>query len=173
MSNQIPRKLKHFSLFVEGRGYAGRVEELTTPKLVRKMEEYRAGGMNAPIELDMGMDKLEAEFTLAEYNEEMFKVWGVRDNAGIGLRFKGALEADDGSGTVTPVDIVLRGRWRELDLGNWKGGDNATLKVSVALSYYKYNSNGEDLVEIDVPNMVEKVGGVDRLADHRAAIGVV
>ena len=56
-------------------------------------------------------------------------------------------------------------------MGNWKGGDNAMLKVSVAASYYKYTSDGQDIIEIDVPNLVEKVDGVDRLADHRVAIG--
>lgn len=173
MSNKIPRKLKFFSLFIEGQGYAGRVEELTLPKLSRKMEEFRAGGMNAPVEIDMGMEKLEAEFTLAEYNEDVLKLWGVKNNAQLGLRFKGSIEADDGTGTVTPIEVVLRGRWREVDMGNWKGGDSATLKVSVAASYYKYSSKGQDVIEIDVPNLVEKVGGEDRLLQHRVAIGVV
>jgi len=49
MSTQIPRKLKAFSLFVEGRGYAGKVAELTLPKLTRKMEEWRAGGPSTSI----------------------------------------------------------------------------------------------------------------------------
>lgn len=173
MSNKIPRKLKHFSLFVESQGYAGRVEELTLPKLSRKTEEFRAGGMNAPVEIDMGMEKLEAEFTLAEYSEDILSLWGVKNNAQIGLRFKGSIEADDEIGGVTPIEVVLRGRWREIDMGNWKGGDNTTLKVSVAASYYKYTSKGRGIIEIDVTNLVEKINGEDRLLQHRAAIGMV
>ena len=41
----LPKILKNFSAFVDGRGYAGRVDEITLPKLTIKMEEYRAGGM--------------------------------------------------------------------------------------------------------------------------------
>jgi P2 family phage contractile tail tube protein len=171
MSTQIPRKLKAFSLFVEGRGYAGKVAELTLPKLTRKMEEWRAGGMNAPIDIDMGMEKLEAEFTLAEYSEEVLSLFGATNLAQIGLRFKGSIESDD-DGTVTPIEVVLRGRWKEMDPGSWKAGDSATLKVSVSASYYKYTSKGQDLIEIDVQNMVEKIGGTDRLAERRAAIGI-
>lgn len=168
----LPRTLKNFSLFVDGRGYAGKVDELTLPKLSRKMEEYRAGGMAAPVEIDMGMEKLECNFTLSEYSEEVLRLWGLTDVAGCSLKFKGSLEADDASGTQTPVEVIVRGRWRELDMGGWKGGDKATLKVAVAVSYYKYTSGGQDLIEIDVPGMIEKVGGVDRLAATRANLGL-
>jgi P2 family phage contractile tail tube protein len=135
------------------------------------MEEWRGGGMNAPIELDMGMEKLECDFSLKEPNEEILKLCGMVDHAGAALRFRGALEADDASATVTPVEVVVRGRWREIDSGSWKPGDEALMKVSVACSYYRYTSGGSVLVEIDVPNMVEKVGGRDRLAAIRNAIG--
>ncbi len=167
----IPRKLKNMNLFVDGQGYAGKVESLTLPKLSRTMEEWRGGGMQAPIECDMGMEKLEATFVVAEYAEDLFRLWGLTDSAAVNLRMKGVLEADDADGGVTPVEAVLRGRWRELDLGDWKAGEAATMTVAIALTYYNYISNGENLIEIDVPNMVEKVGGVDRLAEHRAALG--
>ena len=49
--------LKNMSLFVDGRGYAGNVDELNLPKLALKTEEFRGGGMDAPIEIDMGMEK--------------------------------------------------------------------------------------------------------------------
>ena len=45
--------LKNFNLFVDGRGYAGRTEEVTPPKLTIKTEELRAGGMDAPISIDL------------------------------------------------------------------------------------------------------------------------
>lgn len=168
----IPRVLKNFNLIVDGRGYAGKVAELALPKLTRKMEEYRGGGMNAPIEIDMGMEKLECEFTLKEYAEEVLKLFGLVDHAGVALRFRGALEADDASGTVTPVEVTLRGRWREIDGGAWKPGEETTMKIAVACSYYKYDSDGATLIEIDVPNMTEIIDGTDRLAQIREAIGV-
>lgn len=167
----IPRVLKNFSMFVDGRGYAGRIAELNLPKLTRKMEEYRGGGMNAPVEIDMGMEKLECDFTLKEYSEEVLKLFGLFSHAAVPVRFKGALVADDATGTVTPVEVAVRGRFREIDPGAWKGGESAVLKVSVACSYFKYSAAGADLIEIDVANMVESVNGVDRLAAIRAAIG--
>lgn len=168
---QIPRVLKNFSLIVDGRGYAGRVAELTLPKLTRKTEEFRGGGMAAPIEIDMGMEKIECDFTLQEYDEEVLKLWGLADAAGVPLRFKGGMQTDDADGTVTAIEVTVRGRWREIEGGTWKGGEQATMKVAMACSYYRYVSDGSTLIEIDVANMKEVVDGTDRLADLRAAIG--
>ena len=35
--------LKNFNLFVDGRGYAGKAEEVTPPKLSLKTQEFRGG----------------------------------------------------------------------------------------------------------------------------------
>ena len=56
----LPRTLRNFSLFVDGTGYAGKVTELTLPTLTIQNEEYRAGGLDAPIAIDMGMEALTA-----------------------------------------------------------------------------------------------------------------
>ena len=172
MSLDLPEKLKGFSLFVDGRGYAGRVEELTLPKLTRKMEEYRAGGMNAPVEIDMGMEKLEADYTLGEYNPDILKLFGLTDPAGVTVKIKGSVLADAPSASEVPVEVVLRGRHREIDMGTWKGGDNATLKIMVAVTAYRLDRNNQTLIDIDIPAMKEIVGGTDRLAQRRANLGV-
>ena len=43
MAIELPRVLKNMNLFVDGRGYAGRVDEIQLPKLTLKTEEHRAG----------------------------------------------------------------------------------------------------------------------------------
>ena len=60
MSIETPRVLKNMNLFVDGRGYAGRVDEIELPKLTLKTEEHRAGGMDVPVLIDLGMDKMES-----------------------------------------------------------------------------------------------------------------
>ena len=44
----IPQILTNLNLYVDGRGFAGRVTEIQLPKLKRKTEEHRAGGMDGP-----------------------------------------------------------------------------------------------------------------------------
>ncbi len=165
----LPKKLKNFTAFVDGRGYVGRVTEVEVPKLALKMEEYRAGGMDAAVEIETGMEKLENSLTFAEYDEEIYKMFGLVDGNAVSLTLRGARQNDQGTDEII---INLRGGYKELDSGTWKAGDDATLKASVALRYYKLTIAGKELIEIDVENMVRKINGKDQLADQRKALGL-
>jgi len=170
MAIELPRVLKNMNLFVDGRGYAGRVDEIQLPKLTLKTEEHRAGGMDLPVEIDLGMDKLEAELTLSDYDPAVFRMFGLLDSAATQITIRGAIQAQGAS--ARPVVIHLRGGWKELDAGTWKPGDKSTLKVSVTASYYKLSIDAEELVEIDAINLVRKIGGIDQMEAIRAAIGL-
>lgn len=85
----MPKILKNFNVLVDGRGYAGRIDEITLPKLTIKTEEYRAGGMDIPISIDMGMEKLEVDFIFAEYDSELFRLFGLIDGNSVALTLHG------------------------------------------------------------------------------------
>jgi P2 family phage contractile tail tube protein len=161
--------LQGFNLFVDGRGYAGKVQELELPKLTLKTEEFRAGGMDAPVQLDMGMEKLECSFTLGDISTDAMKFFGLSHNQPVSLTFRGALGL--GEGNVVPVVVRAQGMMKEQDLGTWKPGEKLQHKVSVALKYYSYEQEGTTIHEIDIENMVRTINGVDVLAQTRAAIG--
>jgi len=167
----MPKKLKNFNVFADGVSFIGEVEEFTVPKLTRKLEEYRAGGMNGPVEIDLGAEKMESEATYGGIMREIFKAWGIASVDGAMLRFAGAIQRDD-SEAVDSLEVVMRGRHTELDLGNAKAGDNSPFKVKSAISYYKLSVNNEVWCEIDHNNFIEVVFGVDRLAEQRRAMGV-
>ncbi|REF28518.1 hypothetical protein BDD26_3439 [Xenorhabdus cabanillasii] len=169
----LPRKLKYLNLFNDGHSYLGVVEELTLPKLGRKLEAYRGGGMNGAAHVDLGLDDgaLDVEFTLGGVEAQLYKQWGIEKADGIPLRFNGAFQRDD-TGEVIAVEVVMRGRFAEFDPGSYKQGNNPQTKVSAKNTYFKLTWDGEVLIEIDTINMVEMVGGVDRLEAHRRAIGL-
>jgi len=164
----MPKVLKNFNLFVDGRGYAGRAEEVSPPKLTIKTEELRAGGMDAPAAIDMGMEKLEAGFSLVEYDPELLKQFGLVSGNGVQLTLRGALVDDT---TTTPMVISLRGMFTEVDMGKFKAGDKAVMQCAVACRYYKLEIGGKTIVEIDVDNMVRNIDGIDKMAEVRAALG--
>ncbi|BBE51147.1 Tail Tube protein [Ferriphaselus amnicola] len=167
----LPNKLKNFNVFNAGNSYMGQVAEFALPKLSRKFEDWRGGGMNGPVPVDLGIEKLESEMTCGGFMRQVFEQFGVTKVDGVMLRFNGAYQRDD-TGAVDAVEVVVRGRHQEIDAGKAKGGDNTELKVKSGLSYYKLSINGTVLIEIDLINFVEIVNGVDILAAQRKAIGL-
>lgn len=161
---------KNFTLTVDGRGYAGQIEEFTPPKITLKTEEFRGGGMDAPIELTMGMEKLEASFTLLAVDRDILRMWDVAEGRVVPFTAREALESYDG--TVTPVVHTMRGKIREIDHGTIKPGDKGTLKITLAVSYYKLQHGPDVVQEIDIENMVRVINGQDTMAAQRAALGL-
>ena len=166
----IPKVLKNFTAYVDGRGYAGRVAEIELPKLTLVTDEHRAGGMDAAVDIDMGMEKLEATATFSEYDPALFRQFGLVEGANVALVFRGAQQK--GSETAEPVVVTMRGGFKELDQGSWKPGEKTALKTGIAIRYYKLQIGGETVVEIDIDNMKRIIGGVDQLASQRTALGI-
>jgi P2 family phage contractile tail tube protein len=162
--------LKNINLYVDGRGQAGQVEEYNPPKITLKTEEFQGGGMYAPLELTMGHEKLETDFSLISYDPDVLALFGVAEGQQIQFTARGALESYDGS--VTAVVHNMRGKIKEIDRGTWKPGEKPSLKISMALSYYKEVHGGRVIHEIDVENMVFVRNGVDLLSAIRGAIGI-
>lgn len=162
--------LKNFALFVDGRGYAGQVQSVSPPDLSIQVEDFRAGGMDAPIALDMGQEALEASFVLMAYDADVLALWGVGEGQNVPMTMRGALESYDG--TVKPLVLNMRGKITTVARGEWSAGAAAPLTITMRLDYYKETHNGVELHEIDVVNMIRVIGGTDRLAAQRNALGM-
>lgn len=169
----MPRKLKNMNLFNDANSYLGVSKAVTLPKLARKMESYRGGGMNGPVEADLGFsdDGIVVEFTQGGLDVIGIKQFAAATATAVPLRWTGAYQQDD-SGEVTAVEIVVRGRVKEIDMGDAKPGEDTEHKFTVTCSYYKLTVGGEGIIEIDLLNFIEKVDGKDMLAEQRKAIGI-
>lgn len=166
----MPRILRKFAVFNDGLAYLGEVSEIALPKLTRKMEDWRGGGMDRPVSIDMGGEALEMELTFGGPMRDVLKQYGSSTIDGVYMRFVGAYQAQD-SALKTAVEIVVRGRYQEIDFGNAKVGDKSDFKAKMKLAYYKLNWNGSTLIEIDPLNMIEMVDGTDVLSDFRSLLG--
>jgi len=168
----LPKTLKNFNVFAEGESMLGVATEVELPKLARKMEEFRAAGMDTPVNIDMGGEMLEMGITSAEIRAGLIGLFGSTDVQGAQLRFRGAIQSDDSDGSYGQVEIVARGRIKEIDFGSAKAGDQQDTKYQYSLAYYKLTIDGADLVEADVLNNTLIVNGTDRLEGMRAALGL-
>ncbi len=167
---EIPRKLTNFNLFVEKKGYAGLVEEVTLPKITHKMADHRGGGMIGTIRYQMGIEPMEANFKLASYEPEPFKLMGFRKNGPLSLQVVGTQQY---YGDILAMEATMRGMISEVDMGTIKIGDNTTLSFKMDVEYFKLSFQDKvtrvvtDVVEIDIKNNIEKYGEDDLQATVR------
>ncbi|HDR9174212.1 TPA: phage major tail tube protein [Burkholderia vietnamiensis] len=166
----VPETLTNMALYVDGRGFAGRATEVSPPKLKIKTEDYRAGGMDAPVKIDQGMEGMQAAFSMGSVERDVLKYFGLADNNAFNATFRGAFR--DTRGKVKSVVLIMRGMLSEFDPGSWKPGSTSELKYTADLTYYKAEIDGAVICEIDVLNMIRIIDGVDQLADVRKALGM-
>ncbi|MEG3160913.1 phage major tail tube protein [Sphingomonas sp. LB2R24] len=165
----FPSKLKNMNLFNEGASYLALAMSVTMPKLARKLEDYRAGGMDGTVKIDQGAEPMEMEFTLGGPDRTVIRQFARPGIAGTFLRFAGSYQ-NDATGAYDVIEITVRGRHEEIDMGESKVGEGGETKVKTQCAYYRLEWNGRVEIEIDVLNMIYIVDGVDMLAEQRAAI---
>ncbi|MFU5016692.1 phage major tail tube protein, partial [Pseudomonas aeruginosa] len=75
----LPKKLKHLNLFNDGNSYIGVAKSVTLPKLGRKLESFRAAGMDGPVKVDLGHsdDGLQLEWTLGGWDLVVLRQFGA------------------------------------------------------------------------------------------------
>lgn len=167
----LPSKLKGFNLFHNGENFAGKIAEVTLPKLTRKMEDYQGGGMSGPVKVDFGQEGIQMEWTGGGFLKPVLQQYGALKHDAVLLRFAGGYQAED-SERYDAIEVVVRGRHMEIDPGTAKAKEDTAFKVTTVASYYKLSVNGETIIEIDFVNMIENMNGTDLMQALRTAIGL-
>ena len=162
----LPKIIKDCILSIEGRVYAGIVDNIEWPKLPRKMEEFRAGGMFGPVEIELGMENMEISFEAPEQTREAILLFGVCGAGGIKLRLNASAESELDCSSYG-IEVVMSGRMREIDLGSHKNGDLQKTKYTVSLVTFHYSIDGRTLFDIDFLNNIFLIDGRDVLEKRR------
>lgn len=166
----LPRKIKDMNLFQDGESFLGENKVFTRPKLALATEDYRGGGLGAPIKIATGLQALECEHTYGGEIPAIKRRFGDPTLDGVQFRFAGAYQ-NEATGAYDDVQIIIRGRHEELDAGNDEPGSDTEFKVKTSCVYYKEMRNGETEIEVDILGRRFIVFGVDRWAEIRSIIG--
>lgn len=165
---RIPKMLHAFAVFMDGSNYMGIAEQVQLPNLTIVTEDTRAGGLDAAIKQDMGMEPLDSVIDWLEWEPAILKRFGLTTDT-TRLTIRGSQEGRTSNDTII---VEMTGRVLEQDLGSLQAGQRSKPKTSFNAEYLKITINGEDVVEIDVLNMIRKIGGVDQLEARRTALNV-
>jgi P2 family phage contractile tail tube protein len=166
----LPATLKGFTAIVDGYGTFGILNSGQLPKLSTKMDDFRDGGMDGVVELDMGQEKMESELVFAEYRQDLLSMWGLLGQTTTFI-LNGSLEDD--TGDVIPIVATMTGVCKMEDPGDWKaGGEKSELKLQLSVRFYQLAVDGVETHYIDVENCIRRINGVDQLAARRQALGI-
>lgn len=167
MPGRLPKILKNYNMFVTGTGFAGRVDTIELPKLDMHFEDHRAGGMDAPARIDMGMEAIDCSFESAEHDPAIFAQFGLQDGNAVQLQFRAAMRDDY---TTEEYEVWVTGAYSSMDPGTLSAGDKTPLKATVAARFYRLTVQGQELIEIDIENMTRVIDGNDVLEEVRAVL---
>ena len=164
--------LVNANVFVDGVGYFGKCSAMTPPKPKVKTEKFRAGGMDAPASIDMGMEGLECSASFRGIEAGWLAKFGIAagDGRNVPMTFRGALRSRDAADQAVVINV--RGPVTEIDWGDWKPGEEVEIKLMMEPSFYKCTIAGDVVHEIDTENAIRVINGVDQLAGLRQALGL-
>ncbi|MFZ1875076.1 MAG: phage major tail tube protein [Chania sp.] len=160
----IPKKLRLFTLFIDGTNYIGKIPSVTLPKVTRKTEDFQGGGMIGSAAVDLGLDggALDASMVVGGVVEELILKYGG-DIDELRLRFAGEIYS---GGTSSLMEVEMRGRFTEIDPGEAKQGDDTNHTYAIKNTYYKLSVDDRELLEIDLLNFIYKRDGKNLYPDR-------
>ncbi|NAX00012.1 MULTISPECIES: phage major tail tube protein [unclassified Vibrio] len=161
---------KYQGLYADGKEKIASLLEYTPPVPEVLTEEFRGGGMDMAISMDMGMAAMEASFSIGE-DPDILALFGIKkDGKKVPFFIRSHLE-NDVTGAKKTVIEELRGLVSKIDHGTKSGGTFTGTTVTIKPSYYKYEVDGTIIHEFDPINMIRTINGVDQLAEARASLG--
>lgn len=162
--------MRNFVIWLDGEGKLGSGDTCKLPDITLKMEEFRGGGMDMPVEVDLGMEKLESEFTLNGFDPQVFKLFGLAPGVNKAYTIRGHLASEDGNSRAMVAN--MRARIKKITSDNFEAGNKVRTTVSLAVDYYKLKHGGDTLLELDPMNGVRIINGVDQLLIQRNNLGL-
>lgn len=167
MAMKCPAIIRDINIFVDGVGNLGVSKEAKLPDIKIKRQSLSRGGFE--VECDMGIiEKLEAEFTLSEYNSIVYASMGIGIGSGLGVNITIKGDIFQG-GKSTPAVASLQGSI-DVEDGAWKAGGEIERKIKMSVRKYTLIIGGKPEVIVDADNQIAIIFGVDILESLRSSI---
>lgn len=171
MSVEI-KQITNANVYVDGRSFLGKTEEIKLPEVVTTMVEHKALGMVGKIELPSGIDKMEsAQKWNSLYPEVLLKAANPFQSVQLQCRSSQETYTGQGRTAQVPVVVFMTGTFKKFPTGNFKQHDNVEAETTMNVTYLRVVVDGKEILEVDVLANIYKVDGVDLLADYRKNIG--
>ncbi|MGE5509924.1 MAG: phage major tail tube protein [Bacteroidota bacterium] len=168
---QINNILRYYAVYLNGVGYMGEASEVKLPDLKMKSEEFRGGGMDMGVYVDLGMDPLQAEFKMFSYDPDVLARFGRYGLAqSTPLTFRAHLMGQGGQ--VATLKINMDVRLCEVTRDNWKAGSKTEVNYKCWVDFYEEFHNERRVLLFDPLNFHRTIDGVDMMSSARLSLGL-
>ena len=159
-----------FTVWIQDVGKIGEAPNFQPPEINIQTEEFRGGGMDGTVEIPMGIEKIEFDFELHTWDEQVFQNLGYGPGSlDVPITFRGYLLT--AGGAEKGVIIETHSLIKSIKPSKVEPGKKASLSVHRSANYYRHEINGVTVTEIDVFNKITMIGGTDKTANARRILG--
>ena len=159
MATLIPGKMKRVNLFVSGLGLLGLVKNVKLPTVKTKKDVING------INVDSGLlEPMEFECELTDFNAAMLKEASKLSEAT--LKVKGEHLNNNANAKFT----ATLGGSLDVEMDSLEDGKEFAQKVKMYVNVYNLELDGETIYDIDLQNVIAKIGGKDIYEATRSAV---
>ena len=159
MATLIPGKMKRVNLFVSGLGLLGLVKNVKLPTVKTKKDVING------INVDSGLlEPMEFECELTDFNAAMLKEASKLSEAT--LKVKGEHLNNNTNAKFT----ATLGGSLDVEMDSLEDGKEFAQKVKMYVNVYNLELDGETIYDIDLQNVIAKIGGKDIYEATRSAV---
>ena len=167
----VIEKILNANVYLDDVNYVGRATEVDLASVKVKTTEHQTLAMVGPVELFQGIEKLEAKIKWAAFNAELLGNLVPTRASKLTIRVAQQEYGQSSVAVTKQVRAVMVGRIRETNPSTIKAGEGS-LETTFAVDYFKKTVDGQDVLEIDIPNYIYMVNGEDIYAEVRSVLGI-
>ncbi|WP_316200890.1 MULTISPECIES: phage major tail tube protein [unclassified Bradyrhizobium] len=162
--------LQDFTVWIQDIGKIGESPEFQPPEINIEVEQFRGGGMDGTVEIPMGIEKIEFDFQLHTWDEQIWQNLGYGPGSlDVPVTFRGYMLS--AAGAEKGVIIETRSLIKSIKPGKATPGKKVEMTVNLCANYYAHYIDNSLVTEIDVFNKITNIGGVDKTANARQILG--
>lgn len=166
----IPKNVKKWDVFASGRAYIGSCKSISLPNFQVGTENVQLSGTPYAMKAQTGeREPLDLSLVFTERDAHLcsrvFYPGGETSLEIVGY-------VSDGRGRGENLKISAKGLVTGMDMGTLRApeNDDEPLSVEMSLQFFAATQGGTEICYIDIPNMIERWQGSDKMAATRAAL---
>ncbi len=153
MVNNLINMLIGQEVYIEGYGFIGTTKEIEPPKVKFKQTEVNGRKIDTSL-----LEPMEAKIEIGEYNGTIWEALSKRD---LELATFVIKKSTRDRKRKIPVYLEL-GAWVEEQEFGGKIGESDSITLNLNVQTYRLEVEGKEKYNIDIPNYICKINGIDK-----------